>query len=441
MLSPEQVLPFLLHEDADVRSHALGYFADAHDPAPATADHFWEAVDRFGIDAFSRRYGGLSALPQTDASITRALTALVETEPDTSHASQLLGAISEAPLEIVRARRAEIFNAAEITESVRKCLADRIELAEVPLADLWERLLKLSADRDAAGDGGHDWRAADRLTEALSRHGEAAAALAMDRLTTGPDEDWMEIFAVQLLGKLRHGPAAAHILKRMEIDTDILREEAVRALVGIGTVDVVQRIEAFYPGKPWHVRLYADDPLGRIKRPESERAILNLLKHEDKPDLIGSLGYGLCELCTTEGLEAVREMIVQKMYDPQMAELDEPLLAVGKMVGYEPPEAAAWREKIAEREAARERRMQEFAGPRGLDALMREMKRRFIASGGNFSGDDWNTDPDNDIDRLRPAPDAIVPIRRESPKVGRNDPCPCGSGKKYKKCCQSKATA
>jgi preprotein translocase subunit SecA len=28
-----------------------------------------------------------------------------------------------------------------------------------------------------------------------------------------------------------------------------------------------------------------------------------------------------------------------------------------------------------------------------------------------------------------------VPIRHEGPKVGRNDPCPCGSGKKYKKCC------
>lgn len=25
--------------------------------------------------------------------------------------------------------------------------------------------------------------------------------------------------------------------------------------------------------------------------------------------------------------------------------------------------------------------------------------------------------------------------RRETPKVGRNDPCPCGSGKKYKRCC------
>lgn len=26
-------------------------------------------------------------------------------------------------------------------------------------------------------------------------------------------------------------------------------------------------------------------------------------------------------------------------------------------------------------------------------------------------------------------------VIRDSPKVGRNDPCPCGSGKKYKKCC------
>jgi preprotein translocase subunit SecA len=27
-----------------------------------------------------------------------------------------------------------------------------------------------------------------------------------------------------------------------------------------------------------------------------------------------------------------------------------------------------------------------------------------------------------------------VTIRRDTPKVGRNDPCPCGSGKKYKHC-------
>lgn len=28
-----------------------------------------------------------------------------------------------------------------------------------------------------------------------------------------------------------------------------------------------------------------------------------------------------------------------------------------------------------------------------------------------------------------------ITVRRSSPKIGRNDPCPCGSGKKYKNCC------
>jgi preprotein translocase subunit SecA len=31
--------------------------------------------------------------------------------------------------------------------------------------------------------------------------------------------------------------------------------------------------------------------------------------------------------------------------------------------------------------------------------------------------------------------EAAEPARREAKKIGRNDPCPCGSGKKYKKCC------
>jgi preprotein translocase subunit SecA len=30
---------------------------------------------------------------------------------------------------------------------------------------------------------------------------------------------------------------------------------------------------------------------------------------------------------------------------------------------------------------------------------------------------------------------AATTVKRETAKVGRNDPCPCGSGKKYKKCC------
>ena len=36
------------------------------------------------------------------------------------------------------------------------------------------------------------------------------------------------------------------------------------------------------------------------------------------------------------------------------------------------------------------------------------------------------------------APMTKVTIKRDHPKVGRNNPCPCGSGKKYKKCCYPK---
>jgi preprotein translocase subunit SecA len=32
-------------------------------------------------------------------------------------------------------------------------------------------------------------------------------------------------------------------------------------------------------------------------------------------------------------------------------------------------------------------------------------------------------------------PKKVETVKRESEKIGRNDPCPCGSGKKYKKCC------
>ncbi len=36
------------------------------------------------------------------------------------------------------------------------------------------------------------------------------------------------------------------------------------------------------------------------------------------------------------------------------------------------------------------------------------------------------------------AHEAAATYRRSAPKVGRNDPCPCGSGRKYKQCCADK---
>jgi Protein of unknown function (DUF1186)/SEC-C motif len=50
----------------------------------------------------------------------------------------------------------------------------------------------------------------------------------------------------------------------------------------------------------------------------------------------------------------------------------------------------------------------------------------------------WACFRDDDRNRTEIAPEALIKapqFHRPSPKTGRNDPCPCGSGKKYKKCC------
>jgi SWIM/SEC-C metal-binding protein len=41
----------------------------------------------------------------------------------------------------------------------------------------------------------------------------------------------------------------------------------------------------------------------------------------------------------------------------------------------------------------------------------------------------------SDVDFLLRALDGHPSAHREAPRTGRNDPCPCGSGKKFKKCC------
>lgn len=63
----------------------------------------------------------------------------------------------------------------------------------------------------------------------------------------------------------------------------------------------------------------------------------------------------------------------------------------------------------------------------------------FSAIGAASSGQDeeYNTGPSqgNPQDMFTPGKVEQSTVKRDLPKVGRNDPCPCGSGRKYKKCC------
>ncbi len=66
--------------------------------------------------------------------------------------------------------------------------------------------------------------------------------------------------------------------------------------------------------------------------------------------------------------------------------------------------------------------------------------RRMEADGVNFKSirqmKKWMKDHEAEL-RAEGAPEQhrVETVVHEGPKIGRNDPCPCGSAKKYKKCC------
>ncbi|VFM96158.1 MAG: SEC-C motif-containing protein [Candidatus Kentron sp. G] len=66
--------------------------------------------------------------------------------------------------------------------------------------------------------------------------------------------------------------------------------------------------------------------------------------------------------------------------------------------------------------------------------LFSEAKKRSRQSAGLSSSGAEQRSP-QPVHRTR---NSYIPYVRQTKKVGRNDPCPCGSGKKYKKCCLNK---
>ena len=66
---------------------------------------------------------------------------------------------------------------------------------------------------------------------------------------------------------------------------------------------------------------------------------------------------------------------------------------------------------------------------------MAERYEKITTTWAGYTEEDKDIDFDDYVD-YDDIPE-IEPIRTQ-PKIGRNEPCPCGSGKKYKKCCMNK---
>ena len=451
MLTPQQVIPFLQHDDEEVRQQAILYLAGAHDPAPATADDFWRAIDKVGPDNAVSFFSRLELLPQTDESIRRTIEAIPAAPEHTR--TDLLRVLRSLDLDKARTNLDAIRSTNEVPPDVVRHLEERLALADEQPDALWDRLMKQAANLENKELTEDAALAAERLIEALARHPDAVTDRTVALLRDESVRDWREVMAADLAGELRlQTPEAVEALidKLRDQEADILWETAGEGLVRIGTPLVVERLADRFATEEWGFRISAAGVLGRIKRPEAESAIVRLLPAESDKEVVTFLAASLLDLCPTDHaiLDDVRRLILADRYEPGTADLQSMLTAAGEMVGYTPAEAESWREQ---READRKRWESGAADADGILAAVqsRMLRPEDLGPVGQIIGipDARPLPPLRPTARSRrdtpgrrgasgyaPAQPART-FRRPNAKVGRNDPCPCGSGRKYKKCC------
>jgi hypothetical protein len=460
MLTPQQALCFLSHPDSGVRYHAANYFADLTDsPPPETAGYFWKAIDQFGdnvnaIGVSEREHfiSVLKNLPQDEQSVGRAVTLLQNLPDDVSMKRHLFQLLVNLPLNFIDQHLEQIV--AGLDAEHRQKLEHRLAMRSMSLEQIWNDLVAQDKATETVSDGGRvDMHSATHTVMALAEHAEQAIPRAMatlEALTVFDEETQIEpdngyflrVWCVQLLGLLRYVPAIDLILEAMiDDDGDFLRPIATIALSRMDPQTVIPKLVDSYNVSK--LRLGNDqendgsdevlfdamdiaEALGKMKHPLAESALIQLLEKEEEPGLISSLCLALCDLCTTQGLETLRKVVVDDSYDPGFSDVQVDLIMLSKMVDYHPPELQAWEKEI--RSPGYGKRQWTKSSQPGLTKETTEMMLRYLE--GDQSGSA----------RKGPLQTAYATapqqtIRRETPKIGRNDPCPCGSGKKYKKCC------
>jgi hypothetical protein len=291
--------------------------------------------------------------------------------------------------------------------------------------ELWQQLQELADDNARQHDVGEiDHAYADDLVEALARH-QAPDDDELCRLlvATEPDYSWLEIFLVDLAGMRRCTQAIPALTATYHIDTDYLRERTTEALARIGDVQAVRLVRAQFPAARWDVRLYMIGALERIHHPESEDAVLELIEHEEDGSLRTWLAYALCNLYSQRGVEVVLRLI-REGYDTMCTDLREDLLAIAPVLGVTIPEADEWRKVCADNERRRAAQIAEW-DERENRAAAAEQARFLAQTLGKLRGS-------------TPGSTTLVPVAAAPTRVGRNERCPCGSGKKFKHCCRRK---
>lgn len=416
MLSPEKARALLMHEDPDIREMALSYFFSYKEREPGLVADLLALIEEYpdcetAKQAALRCSGALASWEEVAA----VLDFLEGERPELIN-SLLQKAVVLAPPGVLAARLDDLGENPRLSKENRAAIAERAAFYGRPAAELWaelEEAIDLSAGTDFSdmdvedlnleeldlGDPGGQSERIDALIDALEDAELPAEVRYADRI--GPKYHfWKRRSYIRLAGARRERALAPRLIADLGSEEGEDDEPRVEALANLADPELVPLLEETYRAKGLYARCSLCQVLGTWKLPQSEAVLLRALKEEEDASQRTLLCLALTDLLSEAAFEPILE-VARGDYDRSIVRLSKRLRALAAIFGKPMPEL----EEDDETPAIFDRR-----SPLMLDI-----------------------DPMTAAEEMMPQ--EIETFRRAEKKVGRNEPCPCGSKKKYKKCC------
>jgi hypothetical protein len=447
-LSEDRIKEAILHPDLDVRDAAIRYFYTSTTPDRSLMPLAIQAIEKYGrTTAFSFTHY-LKLLPQSEQTIGWVIAELQRDfqglpEEQYFYFLNLSRLLWHADIRLVVQRAAEIHQTPHFDAKQRVAFRERLEIFGWNAEKCWQALQQHCEDnRDKNNIEEFDLGHALRIVEALARQahdyqGRIVAVLAQKVHDFRHDaRKWLQPLLTKLAGEMRLQAAIPLLVGNLGHPCSFLSDQSMFALANIGTEVVVSLVCDQFPRASRDFRLYASDLLCKIHLDVAVQRVLDLLPGETELVIRMNLCEALIDHFSTEGIEPARQLIKEHELTPDIRRLRSGLIAYCKIMGTRFPEFDTW-EAQATRDAQDEKgKMKEiekmaYEARGDLGLLVEKMKAKLAQEQRALPG---ATRPS----RLAQRPGTGQQGRFRLPektRVGRNDPCPCGSGKKFKTCC------
>ena len=449
-LTDEQLKAGFLHPSRVVRGAIAAHFAESFSRDPDVTRWAIRGAEQYGWKDFLTWSHMFCDLPLVeDAAFEWVCQQVERTDaeaPDLALRWHLSAMLAKAEITFLVRQQSRLLAMDSMQAEDREIVMRRIELAETDPEECW-RSLEEHCRRAATFETFKEANIpeATRLLEPLLKAGDRFVPRILEVLrrpqpeanSQHPDE-WLIGLMIILAGQLRLEEAVSLIWDRWEADWDWYNEEVMYSLTRIGTPSVVQLARERYPKSEWSVRNYAHNLFENIRCEESIAALEELIPGEDDEFLRGQLGIAAAAQFDDRAAEIALRLWNENPEDGERRTIQEYLVAFSHLSEWKLPEREQWEQEIL---AADDRLRSGL--PDSGEFLQRLMKA--MASG--LEGEDlfgpslkepagYLNDLDREIldDKIPLYVPAGTPLRQAS-RTGRNDPCPCGSGKKFKKCC------